>query len=125
MVSRLLAAFNARELDDWMVLVTENLEVESRFSSVGGTIYRGREGVASWWRDLAEAWEPIEVELESSRDVGPDQTVVLITLHGKGRESRLSLDEPVALRWQWCGQCLARMEYMDRYEAELIVRAGA
>ena len=107
-----------------MAHATEDLELESRFSSVAGTIFRGRAGVASWWSDLAEAWDPIEAELEDSRDVGPDRTVVLVTLHGKGRESGLLLEEPVALRWHWRGQRLARMEYMDRQEAELIVRAS-
>ena len=122
-VTRIVVAFNGRNLDDWMADASEDVEVESRFSSVGHTTFRGRDGVVSWWGDLAEAWDPIEAELESSRDVSTDETVILITLHGKGRNSELPLDEPVALRWRWREGRLTRMEYMDRHEAELIVQA--
>jgi ketosteroid isomerase-like protein len=120
---RMFAAFNARNLDGWMADATEDVEVESRFSSVAHTTFRGRDGVVSWWDDLAEAWDPIQAELESSWDVSTDETVILITLHGKGRNSELPLDEPVALRWRWREGRLTRMKYMDRHEAELIVQA--
>ena len=122
-VTRLFAAFNGRDLDGWMADATEDFDVESRFSSVGRTTFRGRDGVVAWWGDLAEAWDPIEAELETSRDVSTDVTVVLMTLHGKGRNSELPLDEPVAVRWRWREGRLTRMEYMDRHEAELIVEA--
>lgn len=85
-VTRMFAAFNGRNLDDWMADASEDVEVESRFSSVGHTTFRGRDGVVLWWGDLAEAWDPIEAELESSRDVSTDETVILITLHGIGTE---------------------------------------
>ena len=58
-VTRMFAAFNGRNLDDWMADASEDVEVESRFSSVGHTTFRGRDGVVSWWDDLAEAWDPI------------------------------------------------------------------
>ena len=108
-----------------MAHCTEDLEVESRFSRVGGTVYRGRSGVMAWWSDLAEAWSQMGVELEDSADVGSGRAVLLIKLHGKGRESGLRLDEPVAHRWHWSGERLRQLEYMDREEAELIVRATA
>ena len=34
-VTRMFAAFNGRNLDDWMADATEDVEVESRFSSAG------------------------------------------------------------------------------------------
>ena len=108
-----------------MAHCTEDLEVESRFSRVGGTVYQGRSGAMAWWSDLAEAWSPIEVEIEDSADVGSDRTVLLFKLHGKGRVSGLRLDESVAHRWHWIGERLRQVEYMDREEAELIVRATA
>ena len=88
-------------------------------------VYRGRSGVVAWWSDLGEAWRPIEAEVEDSADVGSGRTVLLLKLHGKGRESGLRLDEPVAHRWHWSGERLRQLEYMDRTEAELIVRAPA
>ena len=108
-----------------MAHCTEELEVESRFSRVGGTVYRGRKGVIAWWNDLAEAWSAMEVETEDSVDVGSNRTVLLIKLYGKGRESGLRLDEPLAHCWHWSGERLRQLEYMDRDEAELIARADA
>ena len=107
-----------------MADATDDHEVESRFSSVADTVFRGRDGVVSWWRDLEEAWDPIKVELEGSRDVDPAETVLLLALHGRGRGSGVLLDESVGLRWHWNGDRLQRMSYMDRHEAELIVSGG-
>ena len=105
-----------------MAQVTEDFSMESRFSSVARTIFRGREGVIAWWRDLAEAWAWMEIDTEDSLDVGPDRTVILFALRGIGHGSGVRLDEPVAQRWHWRGERLAQIEYLDRGEAELIVR---
>jgi ketosteroid isomerase-like protein len=118
----LLTAFNARDLDGWMAHTTEDFTMESRFSSVAGTMFRGREGVVAWWNDLADAWEWMEVERENSADVGTDRTVILLTLRGTGRTSSVRLDEPIAHRWYWRGERLQKIEYLDRQEAQLIVR---
>jgi ketosteroid isomerase-like protein len=121
-IDHLLAAFNARDLDGWMAHATEDFTIESRFSSVAGTIFRGREGVVAWWNDLADAWEWLEVELEDSADVGTDRTVILLTLRGMGRKTSVRLDESIAHRWYWRGKRVQRTGYLDRQEAELIVR---
>jgi ketosteroid isomerase-like protein len=126
-IRHLVAAINARDLDAFLAHVTEDIEVESRFSQVGfgAAIYRGRDGVVSWWNEMDEAWDPIEAEVEDSADVGPDRTVILITLHGKGRNSGLRLNDPIGACWYWRGERLRQIEMMDREEAELIVNADA
>jgi hypothetical protein len=62
----MLEAFNVRDFDGWMAGSTDDVELESRFSRVGGATYSGRAGVEAWWADLAEAWDPITVELEGT-----------------------------------------------------------
>ena len=118
----MLEAFNARDYDAWVSGCTEDVEIESRFSRVGGTTYTGHEEVRVWWKDLDEAWDPMTVEEEGIVEVGTDRTVTLMTLHGTGRESGLKLEERVALRSRWRGDLMEKMEYMDRLEAELIAR---
>ena len=118
-------AFNAKDLEGFSSHLTEDFTMESRFSSVAGTIFRGREGVVAWWSDLAEAWEWIEIDIADSADVGTDRTVLLITLRGSGQGSGLRLDEPVAQRWYWRGERIERIDYLDRGEAEMIVRGTA
>lgn len=73
---------------------------------------------------MLEAWDPIVVELEGTADVRSDVSVLLLTLYGKGRESGVPLNEPMAHRWHWRGTLLRRLEYMDRQEGELIVHAA-
>jgi SnoaL-like domain len=121
-IDRVVAAFNARDVEGFMADVTEDMEMVSRFSSVGGTIFRGREGVVAWWRDLADVWEWLDLVFQGSTDVAADRTVLLMTLRGMGRGSGLRLDEPIAQRWYWRGERLAKIDYMDRQEAEMIVR---
>ena len=121
-IARLNSAFNARDIDGWMADATDDFTMESRFSSVAGTTFRGRDGVGAWWRDLAEVWEWMDLQVEDSADVSADLTTILCTLRGVGRGSRVRLDEPVAQHWHWRGACLSRIEYLDRLEAEQIVR---
>ena len=121
-IARLNSAFNARDLDGWMADATDDFEIESRFSSVAGTTFRGRDGVVAWWRDLAEVWEWMDLRFEDSAEVTSERTVTLWTLRGVGRGSQVRLDEQVAQRWHWRGACISKIEYLDRLEAERIVR---
>lgn len=105
-----------------MADVTDDFEMESRFSPVAGTVFRGRDQVVAWWRDLADAWTWMVLEIEDSADVGADRTVILATLRGMAHSSGLRLDEPVAQRWYWRDGRLAKLEYLDRLEAERTVR---
>src|SRR5919108_4950091 len=109
-IDQLVAAFNARDLDGWMTHATEDYTIESRFSSVAGTIFRGRQGVIAWWSDLADAWEWLEVEVENSADVGTNRTVILLTLRGMGRKSSVRLNESIAQRWHWRGERVETIE---------------
>ena len=108
-----------------MADATDDFEMESRFSPVAGTIFRGRDGVIAWWRDLGDAWDWMEAEIEGSADVTTERTVILFTLGGTGRGSEMRLDEPIAQRWYWRREQLEKIEYMDRREAEMIVSAAA
>jgi ketosteroid isomerase-like protein len=121
-IQRVNAAFNERDLEAWTAEVTEDFEMESRFSSVARTMFRGRDGVIAWWGDLAEVWEWMDLQFQDCADVAADRTVILWTLRGLGRGSGLRLDEAVAQRWYWRGERLAKIEYLDRLEAEGIVR---
>jgi ketosteroid isomerase-like protein len=120
-IDRLSVAFNARDLDGWLADATADFEMESRFSSVAGTIFRGQDGVVAWWRDLAEAWDWMEIEVQDSADVLTERTVILLVLRGVGHGSGMRLDESIAQRWYWRGERLSKINYMDRREAEMIV----
>ena len=115
---RAIEAFNARDLDAWIALMDEDVEIESRFSRIGNAFFRGHEMVQQWWADLADAWEYLDVQLEQVRQVGPDQTLALIHLAAKGRESGLAVREPAAHRVDWRDGRWLRLRYEDRAAAE-------
>ena len=118
----MVETFNSRDLEGWLAGVTEDFEMNSRFSSVGDTVFHGAEGVHAWWKDLDDAWDPIHADFEDAADVGPDRTLLLLHLVGRGRLSGLPLQEAVAHIWHWRGPKLAKLEYTDRAEAERLVR---
>lgn len=116
------AAFNRRDLDGIGEMVTDDFEIESRFSSVAGRRYRGRDAIPGWWEDLADAWEEMSVEVEDGAETGPGRLVATCLLHGCGRGSGVELHEPIAHRTHWRGERMAKLEYMERDVAERIVR---
>jgi ketosteroid isomerase-like protein len=114
---RALEAFNARDLDGWLAMVDEDVEIESRFSRMHN-YFRGHAAVKGWWDDLADAWEFLDVELEVVRQIGPDQTLALVHLHGRGRGSGLEVREAAAHRVTWRDGRWIRLRYEDREDAE-------
>ncbi len=117
--------FNNRDLAGWLDLMDEDVEVESRFSRVGNAFFRGHGAVHQWWADLDEAWEYIRVEPEQVAQVAPNQTLALIQLVAKGRESGLDVREPTAHRVDWRDGRWVRLRYVERAEAERELAAHA
>lgn len=111
-------AFNRRDLQGWLALIDDAFDLESRFSSVGQTSYQGRAAVENWWADLQDAWEHLDVEVQEVRQVGPDQTLALVVLDGKGRGSGLEVREEHAHRVDWRDGKWLRLRYVDREAAE-------
>ena len=117
-----LNAFNARDLEGWLAIVDEDVEIESRFSTVHSR-YRGHAAIRRWWDDLGEAWESLEVEPDEVRQVAGDQTLALIQLNAKGRGSGMIVREAAAHRVTWRNDLWTRLEYEDREVAEREIAA--
>jgi ketosteroid isomerase-like protein len=113
-----VAAFNRRDLDAWLEFMTEDVEIESRFSRFGQNRFRGHRAMQSWWDDLGEAWESMDVHIEEVHETGPDETLSLIRLEAKGRESGVVVSEPAAHRVCWRAGRWVSMDYVERAEAE-------
>jgi ketosteroid isomerase-like protein len=54
--------------------------------------YRGREGVASWLKDLYSAWETFDMEAEELIDAGDDQVITVLSARGRGRASGIEVE---------------------------------
>jgi len=118
-----LNAFNARDLEGWLAVVHEDVEIESRFSTVHSR-YRGHAAIRRWWEDLGEAWESLEVEAGEVRQVAEDQTLALVVLNAKGRGSGMVVREAAAHRVTWRDGLWTRLDYVDRETAEREIAAS-
>ena len=116
--NRAVAAFNARDLEGWIALMDERVDIESRFSRFGENYFRGHRAMKRWWADLEDAWEYIRVEPSEVRQVTPDETLALADLVAKGRESGVAIREPVAHRVKWRDGRWLSLSYDDRAGAE-------
>jgi len=81
---RAVEAFNRRDWDDFVALIDDEVELESRLVAVEGR-YRGHEGLRRWWEDILAAFPDYSAEIEVIRDLG-DVTLTHIRgwAHGAG-----------------------------------------
>ena len=86
-------AFNRRDLDRFLALMHDEVEIEPRLGALEGD-YRGHEGVRRWWSDLLNALPDYAAEVEELDDLG-DMTLGQIrgTAHGA------SSSTPVVETW--------------------------
>jgi ketosteroid isomerase-like protein len=59
---------------------------------LGGGVYRGVEGLATWLRDLYEAWETFEMGAAEVIDAGDDEVITVLFARGRGRASGIPLE---------------------------------
>jgi ketosteroid isomerase-like protein len=66
--ARCLDAIATRDAETLIELSTEDVEVRPMRALLEDTVYRGREGVEQWMRDLDETWLELRVEVEEIQE---------------------------------------------------------
>ena len=84
--------FNRRDLDRFLALMHDEVEIESRLVAMEGA-YHGHEGVREFFRVFMDPWERISLVAEEFIESG-DLVVALGHFHAKGRNSGLEIDGP-------------------------------
>ena len=118
LVQRAFDAFNRRDLDAFLELMAEDVEVRSRLVAVEGG-YHGHEGVRRWWRNLLEAIPDFTTEVDV-RDVGDEGDLTLVVLHnrGHGNTSDAPVDETRFMLVRWRDRkCVSWTVFSDETEA--------
>jgi ketosteroid isomerase-like protein len=115
---RLAAAYNARDIEAFITYCDPSIELSAALAAAVGTVYRGHEGVRRWHRDLEEAWgDDIRSVPEAYFDLG-EQTLVFLSLRGRGRHSGAEVAMAVALVVSWRdGLMIYFKAYTDREDA--------
>jgi ketosteroid isomerase-like protein len=97
-VRTVIEHFNAGDRTVPQELLAPDFELETPFSSVSGTPYRGYSGIQEWLRDLDEQFSEWQNRLDDVREVG-DKVIATGSVHVRGRVSGLEVDQPAA----WVG----------------------
>jgi ketosteroid isomerase-like protein len=79
-------------------LLAPDFELETPFSSVSGTPYRGYAGIEEWLRDLDEQFSEWQNRIDDIHEVG-DNVVATGSVHIRGRISGFEIDQPAS----WVG----------------------
>ena len=115
-----VAAFNRRDVPALAAMVSEDFEWVTWTSTVQFTVYRGADGLASYFRD-ADVWEVLNLEVREYRDLG-EEVLVVGVFHTRGGGSGVEIHAPYYSAFFIRGGKLARV-LSFRTEAEALAAA--
>jgi ketosteroid isomerase-like protein len=117
---RTVDASNRRDLEAFLEQVDEEVEWHPAMTALlrgETTVYRGREGVREWWRDLEEAFPYQQAVFPEVRDLG-DRIVAMGYLRTRGRESGVETETPAAYVVDYRnGKAILVRTFLDHQEA--------
>jgi ketosteroid isomerase-like protein len=77
-------------------LMHPDIEIDSVAGLLTGRAYRGREGLEQWERDITESFDEWTIQADEFEHPSPTLVLAIGRVHFRGRESGISIDEPVA-----------------------------
>jgi ketosteroid isomerase-like protein len=99
-VRRVYDAASRRDSAAVLALYDPAVELDNtRLQVVAGGVYRGHEGLRSFFRQWNEAWESVDYQVDDLVDAGGDLVISVVTRHGRGRSSGAEVEVQVALLW--------------------------
>ena len=116
---RVAEAFNRRDMDGFVALMDEDVEVVSRLAAMEGG-YRGHDGVRRWWANLLDVIpdftiSDVEVRVPEGSD---DLTFCLLHNRGHGGASAAPLEETLYILMRWhAGRCVWWKVFLTEQEA--------
>jgi ketosteroid isomerase-like protein len=116
-----VAAFNRRDVGTLVELTTDDFEWVTWTGTVEPTVYRGADGLASYFQD-ADVWEVLNLDVREYRDLG-ERLLVAGTFHARGGGSGAEVHASYFSAFFVAGGKLARV-LSFRTEAEALEAAG-
>ena len=116
-VMHAIDAFNESDVHAFAALTTPDFEWSPSMVAVEGELFRGREGIESYFVSLAEAWEKFHIHQDGFRDSG-DLVVMLGRLEGRGKGGGVPVDASLGMVFEFRGGTISRIRgYLDHAEA--------
>jgi ketosteroid isomerase-like protein len=116
-----VAAFNRRDVGTLVELTTDDFEWVTWTGTVEPTVYRGADGLASYFQD-ADVWEVLNLDVREYRDLG-ERLLVAGTFHARGGGSGAEIEASYFSAFFVTGGKLARV-LSFRTEAEALEAVG-
>jgi len=117
LVKRFMDAFNARELETFAAMTTPDFEWTTSMMAVEGEVFRGREGIDTYFERMREVWDEFRGLAEDYRDLD-DRVLWLGRLEGRGRGSGVPVSTSLDIVFDVRGGGISRMHsYLDHHEA--------
>src|SRR3954447_5738306 len=116
-VRQLLEAFNARDLDRFARLTTEDFEWSPSMVAIEGEVFLGREGIETYFGRMIDAWDEFRVADGEFRDLG-DRVLWRGRLDGRGRISGAAVSAPLDILYGLRnGQVSSMRSFLDHTAA--------
>jgi ketosteroid isomerase-like protein len=82
------------------------------------TVYHGHSGLRRWWKDLAEAFEDFDLELEEVLEVDEERVLTTQRFVGRFRATEIPFDGPWAsILWIRDGKVIRAEGHMSKRRA--------
>jgi ketosteroid isomerase-like protein len=116
-VKRLMDAFNERDLDTFVEITTPDFEWTTSMTAVEGEIFRGREGIETYFGRMRDAWDEFRALASEFRDLG-DRVLWLGRLEGRGRGSGVPVTAPLDILFDFRDHEISRIRsFLDHAKA--------
>jgi ketosteroid isomerase-like protein len=114
---KMIDAYNRGDVAAFVDLATPDFEWLTSMGAIEGEIFRGREGIETYFANLRDAWEELRLDADEFRDLG-DRIVWLGRIRGRGRSSGARVDAPMGVVADLHGGKTARISsYLDHGQA--------
>jgi ketosteroid isomerase-like protein len=119
-VERMFAAFAARELDTLVELMDPEVEFLPVTANIttGGMPYRGHDGVARYFEDVARVWPELRLFPEEYRE-GAEESCVLVLGRVVARGGGMILDNPTGWVFRMRDGKIARLRVYGSHREAL------
>jgi ketosteroid isomerase-like protein len=91
-----------------------DVEIFSRFASLGGEPYRGAEGVSQWIEEIKLTFGRFEVRTSDLQDLG-DRVLALGSIGLQGKTSGIEIEQPMGWLFELKDGRLARMFFYSSH----------
>ena len=118
LVRDLFELWSARNYEEFIEYAHPDVEIFSRFASLGGEPYRGPEGVRTWVAEIEQSFGKFQVRADDFRDLG-DQVLVLGAINLEGRTSGIEIEQPMGWLFELRDGKLARMLFYSSHAEAL------